>query len=384
MRSLLALTIFALGFNIVVPGKEAAPPVGGYLDAIDDTGAPSLIEIESANGRGDRLDAAALQPHEVSDQSPDPEALESSESTVLPTTEIGRGDRLDAAALQPHEVSDQSPDPEALDSSLSTVPPSIDLDPEPVPEVSLDDLCNALLTSAQENDLPVPFFANLIWQESRLRDDAVSPVGALGIAQFMPRVAEASGLDNPFDPLQAIPASARLLHALRDQFGNLGFVAAAYNAGARRVSEWLERRRALPRETRNYVVRVTGRSAEDWRTTPPDDAALAFVRHLPCRGLPAFADLEQAQLQEMQLEKTNAQLEKTELQQAEKADQPTASEHRGRELSADRRQRHTRDRRDAIHTAAAARRGGRHAKQLVHAAHGTRTHRKMREKSRLA
>jgi hypothetical protein len=344
MRSLLALTIFALGFNVAGPGQEAVQPVGSYLEAIDGMGvAAPPIEIDSA---------------------------------------IGRGDRLDAAALQPHEASDQSPDAQPLDSSLSTVPPSTDLDPEQVPEVSLDDLCDALLTSAQKNDLPVPFLANLIWQESRLRDDAVSPVGALGIAQFMPRVAEASGLDNPFDPLQAIPASARLLHALRDQFGNLGFVAAAYNAGARRVSEWLNHKRALPRQTRDYVVRVTGRSADDWRKTPPDDEAVVFVRHLPCRGLPAFADLEQAQLQEIQLEKTNAQLVKTELQQTDKAQQTT--EHRALEFSADRRHRHTRGRHDAIHTAADARRGRRHARWNLHAAHGIGRHRKMRGWSRLA
>ena len=71
--------------------------------------------------------------------------------------------------------------------------------------ISLDDLCNALYTSARNNDLPVPFFANLIWQESRLHYDSRQPDGALGIAQFMPEVAVEVGLDDPFDPLQAIP-----------------------------------------------------------------------------------------------------------------------------------------------------------------------------------
>ena len=109
-------------------------------------------------------------------------------------------------------------------------------------DLALDDLCNAVFSSALDNDLPVPFFANLIWQESRLRDDAVSKKGALGIAQFMPQTAAETGLDDPFDPLQAIPASARFLRELRLEFGNLGFVAAAYNAGAHRVAEWLEHR----------------------------------------------------------------------------------------------------------------------------------------------
>jgi transglycosylase-like protein with SLT domain len=168
--------------------------------------------------------------------------------------------------------------------------------------LSLNNLCNTLFTSAQDNNLPVPFFANLLWQESRLRNDVVSKKGAVGIAQFMPKVAVESGLANPFDPMQAIPASARFLQRLRLQFGNLGFVAAAYNAGARRVIEWLEHRGNLPRETRGYVMRVTGLSAETWRRMPIDNEALTFVPRLPCRNLPAFVNVEQEQMQQAQLE----------------------------------------------------------------------------------
>jgi hypothetical protein len=200
-----------------------------------------------------------------------------------------------AVPSEPAEAAhDQAED--AGESPLSPDPASTDVDAKGHVAPSVDDLCHALRTSAEDNDLPVPFFANLIWQESRLQLDAVSKVGALGIAQFMPEVAAEVGLGNPFDPRQAIPASARFLHALRQHFGNLGFVAAAYNAGAHRVADWLEHRRALPPETRTYVVRVTGRSAEAWRKSPLDDSQLTFVRPLPCRGLPAFADLEATQM----------------------------------------------------------------------------------------
>jgi hypothetical protein len=164
-----------------------------------------------------------------------------------------------------------------------------------VPPQSLNDVCGTLLTSAQNNGLPVAFFADLIWQESRLRDTALSPKGAMGIAQFMPEVAAKSGVANPFDPSQALPASAKLLRDLFDQFGNLGYVAAAYNAGPSRVLDWVERGRALPRETRDYVLDITGRSVEAWRKKPQDDASLRLAPQLPCRGLPAFAALEQAQ-----------------------------------------------------------------------------------------
>ena len=117
----------------------------------------------------------------------------------------------------------------------------------------------------------------------------------------MPEVAdEARGGNVLFDPRQAIPASARFLRVLRQHFSNLGYVAAAYNAGSHRVGDWLDRRHPLPRETRTYVLRVTGRSAEAWRKSAPDDSKLAFVLSLPCRGLPAFAELEQAQLHDAQ------------------------------------------------------------------------------------
>jgi hypothetical protein len=217
---------------------------------------------------------------------------------------IGDANREFILAIPLLESSDAAhdQDEEATEPPQSLAPASTDANTDADADVveSLDDLCNALLTSAQNNDLPVPFFANLIWQESRLRHDAVSRAGALGIAQFMPEVAVEAGLADPFDPRQAIPASARFLRALRAHFGNLGFVAAAYNAGAHRVGQWLDHRRALPQETRTYVLRVTGRSAEAWRKSPLNDSRLTFVNRLPCRGLPAFADLEQAQLRDAQ------------------------------------------------------------------------------------
>jgi hypothetical protein len=161
------------------------------------------------------------------------------------------------------------------------------------PPLSKEELCNTLSEQAQANALPAIYFANLIWQESRFRHDAVSPVGALGVAQFMPETAMASGVDDPFDPLQAIPASARLLHDLREQFGNLGLAAAAYNAGPGRVHDWLKKRRKLPRETRNYVLRITGQPVEHWRTAQRRPLAFAPARRLPCRDMPVYAELQQ-------------------------------------------------------------------------------------------
>src|SRR5258708_8382105 len=105
----------------------------------------------------------------------------------------------------------------------------------PQQPVSTDTICSALAAAAAQNDLPTDFFTRLIWQESRFDPAAVSRAGAQGVAQFMPATANWRGLSNPFDPLEAIAESAKLLRDLRREFRNLGPAAAAYNAGSGRV-----------------------------------------------------------------------------------------------------------------------------------------------------
>jgi hypothetical protein len=126
-------------------------------------------------------------------------------------------------------------------------------------------LCRLVETAARERRLPVSFLTRLIWQESSFRTSVTSRAGAQGVAQFMPGTALDRGLADPFDPEEAIPAAAHLLSDLRAQFGNLGLAAAAYNGGPNRVSAWITGNGGLPAETRDYVIRITGRSAEDWR-----------------------------------------------------------------------------------------------------------------------
>ncbi|HEX2555686.1 MAG TPA: lytic transglycosylase domain-containing protein [Microvirga sp.] len=125
-------------------------------------------------------------------------------------------------------------------------------------------LCRLIDASARRHGLPVEFFTRLIWQESSFRTGAVSPAGAQGVAQFMPGTAAERGLLDPFDPEQAIPKSAELLRDHVRRFGNIGLAAAAYNGGPGRVANWLAERGGLPEQTRAYVARITGRSAEDW------------------------------------------------------------------------------------------------------------------------
>ncbi|SFI33753.1 lytic transglycosylase domain-containing protein [Bradyrhizobium sp. cf659] len=149
-----------------------------------------------------------------------------------------------------------------------------------------EQFCHALREAAEASGIPVPFFARLLWQESRFRSNEVSPAGAQGVAQFMPETAAEVGLDDPFDPMKALPASAKFLRKLRDDFGNLGLAAAAYNAGPGRIQKWLARESELPRETRDYVRIITGTKAEDWTERAEALAIrIELPREAPCEGV---------------------------------------------------------------------------------------------------
>jgi hypothetical protein len=153
-------------------------------------------------------------------------------------------------------------------------------------------ICQTIDAQAAEYGLPVEFFTRLIWKESRFQLNAVSPAGAQGIAQFMPQTAALRGLADPFDPAQAIPASAHYLSDLVDSFGNLGLAAAAYNAGEARVSNWLTAGGGLPAETQDYVWFITGHTVNDWKGVGAGEpasvqAASATEKPITCADLAA-------------------------------------------------------------------------------------------------
>ena len=83
--------------------------------------------------------------------------------------------------------------------------------------------------------------------ESGYSNDAVSRSHAVGMWQFMKATARGYGMridswvDERRDPVKATDAAARHLHHLKDRFGSLYLAAAAYNAGAGKVSRSLGR-----------------------------------------------------------------------------------------------------------------------------------------------
>lgn len=95
----------------------------------------------------------------------------------------------------------------------------------------------------------------LIQVESDFNPWAVSPKGAQGLMQLMPRTAASLGVSNAFNPRQNIEGGVRHLRALIDRYrGDLQLALAAYNAGAPAVDSY----RGIPPypETQQYVRRV--------------------------------------------------------------------------------------------------------------------------------
>jgi hypothetical protein len=197
-------------------------------------------------------------------------------AVVLATLQVLPGPLMPPAVAQEPASPAPAPPPPAATPEAAPATPNGDTAPEakpeptPLPPPSTSEaICLLVESAAQAHGLPFEFFARLIWQESRFQPDAIGPMTrngqrAQGIAQFMPGTASERGLFDPFDPVSALPKAAEFLEELHRTFGNLGLAAAAYNAGPRRVRDWLDGHGGLPAETRNYVIRITGRSAEDW------------------------------------------------------------------------------------------------------------------------
>jgi len=155
-------------------------------------------------------------------------------ATEIPAGEIAR-----------FEPDDQIPPP-----PLAPLAPAPNRDRQP----EAPDAKQLVRQSAERHGLPLEFVDSVARAESGYRTGAISPKGAIGVMQLMPRTAAALAA-NPFDPAENIEAGARLLRDLLVKYdGSAQLALAAYNAGSGAV----DRHGGVPpyRETRLYVDRV--------------------------------------------------------------------------------------------------------------------------------
>jgi hypothetical protein len=121
-----------------------------------------------------------------------------------------------------------------------------------------DPLASPIAEAARRFRVPAPWIRSIITVESHGDRRAVSPKGAIGLMQIMPRTWETMRAryrlgQDPFDPHDNIIAGTAFLRELHDRYGWPGFLA-AYNAGPERYEDHRDRRRPLPAETVAYVA----------------------------------------------------------------------------------------------------------------------------------
>jgi len=113
---------------------------------------------------------------------------------------------------------------------------------------------------SQRFDVPQRWIRAVIQQESAGEVQALSPAGAMGLMQLMPRtyetLREEYGLGNdPFEPHDNIVAGTAYIRQMYQRYGAPGFLA-AYNAGPERLDDYLANGDPLPAETVSYVSNV--------------------------------------------------------------------------------------------------------------------------------
>jgi soluble lytic murein transglycosylase-like protein len=269
------------GISVVEKRATAALQAGSGAD--DNAASANVEAVKPAEVVKSVAIAEAAKPAAAAEDAKPAAAVEVIASVVTPVSNA-------PIEIPAQENLDQALEPEAKPAPIPLPPVA-----KPVVHRSRQEVCDSVTQAAGRNNLPLPFFIRLLFQESGFKPGVVSAAGAEGVAQFMPGTSAQMGLDNPFDPLQAIPAAARLLRNLFDQFGNLGLAAAAYNAGPGRIQSWMNKKSKLPEETQGYVKIITGRAAETWKTAA---AAGSPEMRLPLRlertrAHPAAATLTQ-------------------------------------------------------------------------------------------
>jgi hypothetical protein len=93
--------------------------------------------------------------------------------------------------------------------------------------------------AAKANKIDDAWLRAVAHAESDLRADAISPKGAQGIMQLLPKTAAEYRVKDPFAPSEAIAGGARMLRDLLKRYkGDRQLATAAYNAGIGTVAKY--------------------------------------------------------------------------------------------------------------------------------------------------
>jgi soluble lytic murein transglycosylase-like protein len=124
------------------------------------------------------------------------------------------------------------------------------------PNIDINKYDDLITKAADKFKLDSALIKAVIKAESNFNHRAVSPVGAQGLMQLMPKTASDLKVEDSFHPEKNIEGGARYLRYLLNTYkGDLTLALAAYNAGETAVAKYNYN---VPpyRETQNYVKRV--------------------------------------------------------------------------------------------------------------------------------
>lgn len=124
-----------------------------------------------------------------------------------------------------------------------------------------NEIDNAIQLASQKYGVDDAFIKAMVKQESGFHSNAVSPAGAVGLMQLMPKTAASLGVKNPFDVLENIDGGTKYIKKLMDSFGgNKELALSAYNGGISRMNKrgvnTVDKINNMPSETQNYVAKV--------------------------------------------------------------------------------------------------------------------------------
>ena len=120
--------------------------------------------------------------------------------------------------------------------------------------------------------LPKNLLVGVMGAESNFNPNAVSPVGAKGLMQFMKATAQEYGI-NPLNPSESIDAAGKYLASSYKKFGNWEDSLRSYNMGVGGLQKVKAGKMKMPKETQDYVGRVYKNAGIKYES--PEDASYA-------------------------------------------------------------------------------------------------------------
>ena len=166
--------------------------------------------------------------------------------------------------------------------------------------------------------LPKNILVGVMGAESNFNPNAVSPVGAKGLMQFMKATAQEYGI-NPLNPSQAIEAAGKYLASSYKTFGNIEDALMSYNMGVGGLQKVKAGKKQLPKETAEYVGRVYKNAGIDYEEPSYANSVAPYLNQptptinylqIPQQS-PTFASAPPPEKDEPQ-EETDAEVQKVE------------------------------------------------------------------------